>query len=70
MEKVTEIRDETRKLLAQRPMNLTPEIIAEAIGMSPKWVKTFHKIGNPGIVPTETMRRYLKEKIKETAANV
>ena len=70
MERITEIRDETRKLLAQRPLNLTPEIIAQAIGMSAKWVKTFNKIENPGIVPTETMRRYLKDKIKETAANV
>ena len=70
MEKVTEIRDETRKLLLQRPAYLTPEMIGKAIGKSTKWVQTFNRNENPGIVPTETMRQFLKDKIREAAANV
>ena len=62
MNKPTDLRDETRKLLNDRPASLSIADIAKALNVSEAWINTFRrgKIDNPGVVTICALNLYLK----------
>jgi len=59
----TSWRDQTRKLLIERPRTLTYEQIEKDTGLGVRWLQTFANgsTPNPGIVFVETLHTYLTE---------
>lgn len=67
MKEITKLRDETIKLLLDRPASLPMDTIAKEIGVSTSWLNTLarRKIANPGVVTIETLNLYLKKACKK-----
>lgn len=62
-EKHTGIRDNTLKMLHNRPASLSFGKIAEATGLTVGWLKAFSRgqIENPGVNTVEALQAYLSE---------
>ena len=62
--KTTKFRDDTLKLLNNRPVTLTYKSIAESIGVTEAWVKLFamNRIDNPGVNTIEALNNLLNSK--------
>lgn len=62
MKPKTELRDETRALLLNRPVWLSTNKIAAELGISTAWINAFARgeIENPGVVTIETLNHFLK----------
>lgn len=63
----TQLQDETREMLNQRPASLKIRTIAKDIEVSPAWLHMFSRNGypNPGIVTVGKLNLYLKEALKK-----
>jgi hypothetical protein len=56
-------RDETRELLNNRPVWLEVRAIAEAVDVSPAWVRLFARglIPDPGVMKVQALHKFLTE---------
>lgn len=62
MHEITTLRDETRRLLINRPASLTFVQIAKELNVTARWVQNFAKgkTPNPGVVTVESLNVLLK----------
>lgn len=62
MKQISRLRDETRRLLVNRPKTLSAMDIAKEVGVSVAWLNSFARgdISNPGVLHIETLNEYLK----------
>lgn len=57
----TRLRDRTQQLLRERPRTTTLEMIADATGLSARWIQDFgnDRSPDPGVCKVETLYTYL-----------
>jgi transcriptional regulator with XRE-family HTH domain len=62
MQQITNLRDETRKMLINRPEDVSLNYIADKLDVSATWLSAFARgiIKNPGVVTIETLYCFLK----------
>ena len=63
MKRSTLWRDDTIRLLRDRPASLTTDMIADHIGVTRSWLNLLvaGKIQNPGVVYIESLNKFLTE---------
>lgn len=69
MTNITNLRDQTRLALNNRPASLTFAEICKELNVSESWLRLFSrgKIENPGVVTIETLNEFLKNYKKKAA---
>lgn len=62
---ITSLRDETIKLLQNRPVWLTFKLISEETTIPEGWLKMFsqNRISDPSVNRVETLKNYLSAKV-------
>lgn len=67
MDKGTELLEETKVLLRDRPASLSMQDVADAVGVSIAWLRLFArgKAKNPGVTTVGKLNQYLKAQNKK-----